>query len=316
MDNSEIAEIIKEAKPHLKDSSIKQYISSLRNLHKKATGSDILVNFEFVDNPPYILDIIKDLHITSQRNTLTAIITILDDKQKELKDIYGKKVQELNKQQTENYSKNVVSENTDFKLKNLTTKDIEDNILPVVKEKKVKKAIAPKISKKAKKTVLHTIEKVPDITKIIETDLPDLVGEDTKIDNALNHFNPIGPIDSTEEDVPFIVIEDAPVFPGCKGNKKELKMCFNKKIQKHFARKFDTDLPDELGLSSGGKSVIMLFVIDKTGNIVNIQAKAPHPKLQKEAIRIMKLLPKMKPGMQRGNPVKVTYTLPMKVVVK
>lgn len=193
---------------------------------------------------------------------------------------------------------------------------IEDNILPVVKEKKVKKAIAPKISKKAKKTVLHTIEKVPDITKIIETDLPDLVGEDTKIDNALNHFNPIGPIDSTEEDVPFIVIEDAPVFPGCKGNKKELKMCFNKKIQKHFARKFDTDLPDELGLSSGGKSVIMLFVIDKTGNIVNIQAKAPHPKLQKEAIRIMKLLPKMKPGMQRGNPVKVTYTLPMKVVVK
>lgn len=132
MDNSEIAEIIKEAKPHLKDSSIKQYISSLRNLHKKATGSDILVNFEFVDNPPYILDILKDLHITSQRNTLTAIITILDDtnkREKKLKDIYGKKVQELNKQQTENYSKNVVSENTDFKLKNWTTKDIEDNIL-------------------------------------------------------------------------------------------------------------------------------------------------------------------------------------------
>jgi len=129
MEYSEIAEIIKEAKPHLKDSSIKQYISSLKNLNKKATGSDILVNFEFVNNPPYILDIIKDLHITSQRNTLTAIITILDDKQKELKDIYGKKVQELNKQQTENYSKNVVSEKTDFKLKNWTTKDIENNIL-------------------------------------------------------------------------------------------------------------------------------------------------------------------------------------------
>ena len=51
----------------------------------------------------------------------------------------------------------------------------------------------------------------------------------------------------------------------------------------------------------GKKRIIMLFKIDKVGNIVDIKAKAPHPRLQKEAIRIIKLLPKMKPGRQRGK---------------
>ena len=118
------------------------------------------------------------------------------------------------------------------------------------------------------------------------------------------------------EDVPFTIIEDVPVFPGCKGNKKELKSCFNKKMQKHFQRKFNADLPNDLGMSPGKKRIIMLFKIDKVGNIVDIRAKAPHPKLQKEAIRIINLLPKMKPGRQRGKAVGVKYTLPMRIEVE
>ena len=123
MEYSEIANIIKESKPNLKDTSIKQYVSSLKNLNKKITGSDLLVNFEFVKNADKVLDSIKDLHITSQRNRLISIITILDDEP--LKEFYGKKVQELNKQQTENYNNNIVSDNTNFKLQNWTTLDIE-----------------------------------------------------------------------------------------------------------------------------------------------------------------------------------------------
>ena len=88
------------------------------------------------------------------------------------------------------------------------------------------------------------------------------------------------------EDVPFTIIEDVPVFP------------------------------NDLGMSPGKKRIIMLFKIDKVGNIVDIRAKAPHPKLQKEAIRIIKLLPKMKPGRQRGKAVGVKYTLPMRIEVE
>jgi periplasmic protein TonB len=118
------------------------------------------------------------------------------------------------------------------------------------------------------------------------------------------------------EDIPFTIIEDVPVFPGCKGNKKELKACFNIKMQKHFGTKFNADLPNGLGMTPGKKRIIMLFKINKVGDIVDIRAKAPHPKLQKEAIRIIKLLPKMKPGRQRGKAVGVKYTLPMRIEVE
>ena len=87
-------------------------------------------------------------------------------------------------------------------------------------------------------------------------------------------------VEEVIEDVSFMIIEDVPVFPGCKGNKAELKKCFSKKVQKHFSRKFDADLPNELGLSAGRKRVFIGFKIDKTGNIVNVNARAPHPKIK------------------------------------
>ena len=74
-----------------------------------------------------------------------------------------------------------------------------------------------------------------------------------------------------------MIIEDAPVFPGCKGGKKELKDCFSRMVQKHFLRKFNAELPNELGLSPGKKRVFIGFKIDRQGNVVNIQARAPHP---------------------------------------
>ncbi|CAL2082041.1 energy transducer TonB [Tenacibaculum sp. 190524A02b] len=113
------------------------------------------------------------------------------------------------------------------------------------------------------------------------------------------------------EDVPFSIIEDVPVFPGCTGSKAKKKACLNKKMQKHVQRHFDADLANELGLAPGKKRIYLIFKIGKTGNIEDINARAPHPRLKKEAIRIAKKLPKMQPGKQRGRPVRVGYTLPI-----
>ena len=63
------------------------------------------------------------------------------------------------------------------------------------------------------------------------------------------------------EDVPFMVIENAPVYPGCTGNKQELKDCFTKNIQEFFVKRFNGDLAKELGLSPGKKRIIVLFRI-------------------------------------------------------
>ena len=175
--------------------------------------------------------------------------------------------------------------------------------------------IEPEIPKTPPPPTPEKIEVVEDEKEVEET-----VIETTETDETeaveVEEIEEVEEVEEVIEDVPFTIIEDVPIFPGCKGSKAELKKCFNKKMQKHFAKKFDSDLPNELGLSPGKKRLIMLFKIDRTGNIVDIRAKAPHPRLQKEAIRIIKLLPKMTPGKQRGKPVGVKYTLPMRIDVE
>jgi len=113
------------------------------------------------------------------------------------------------------------------------------------------------------------------------------------------------------EDVPFAIIEDVPVYPGCKGNKSELRACLQEQITKHVNRKFNADLASDLGLSPGVKRIFVVFKIDKTGNITDVMARAPHKRLQEEAIRVVNSLPKMTPGKQRGRPVGVKYSLPI-----
>jgi protein TonB len=113
------------------------------------------------------------------------------------------------------------------------------------------------------------------------------------------------------EDVPFAIIEDVPIYPGCKGSKAQLKECLQDKISKHVNSKFNADLASELGLTPGIKRIIVMFKIDKTGEITDIQARAPHKRLETEAIRVVQTLPKMIPGKQRGRPVGVKYSLPI-----
>ncbi|WP_299106378.1 energy transducer TonB [uncultured Tenacibaculum sp.] len=113
------------------------------------------------------------------------------------------------------------------------------------------------------------------------------------------------------EDVPFAIIEEVPVFPGCSGTKAQKKACLNKKMQKHVQRYFDSELANELGLAPGKKRIYVQFKIDKDGSIIDVRARAPHPRLKKEAMRVAKKIPKMKPGRQRGRAVRVGYTLPI-----
>ena len=61
--------------------------------------------------------------------------------------------------------------------------------------------------------------------------------------------------------------------------------------------------------------VDVTFVIDTLGMIQNIMAKAPHPALEEEAVRVVKLIPKMTPGYIDGKPVIVPYSVPISVEI-
>ncbi len=74
---------------------------------------------------------------------------------------------------------------------------------------------------------------------------------------------------------------------------------------------------DVTSLSSGKKKVYISFKVDKEGKVVEIQARAPHKDLEREATRVMNSLPKMIPGEQKdGQKVAVKYSFPFTVDVK
>ena len=87
------------------------------------------------------------------------------------------------------------------------------------------------------------------------------------------------------------------------------------KINAHVGKNFDINLAQELGLTEGRQKVYVQFKIDKQGKVTDIRARGPHVRLEKEAVRVVELLPNMTPGMQRTRPVRVSYTLPITLVV-
>lgn len=117
-------------------------------------------------------------------------------------------------------------------------------------------------------------------------------------------------VEEVEEDisVPFAVIEDVPIFPGCEGA-KDKKACFQEMMQKHIRKNFRyPEIAQEMGVQG---RVNVVFVIQKDGSIGNIRMRGPDKNLEAEALRIIKKLPKMTPGKQRGRPVKVPFSIPI-----
>jgi len=137
--------------------------------------------------------------------------------------------------------------------------------------------------------------------------------------NSFNQYEKkpiLGVVDGDNIEVSFESVESVPIFPGCeKGNNKKKRKCMSEKIAKFVKRKFDTDLACDLGLT-GMQRIAVIFKIDKGGNVTAVRARAAHPKIEEEAIRVINLLPKMKPGMQIGKPVIVPYSLPIIFEVK
>ncbi|WP_340200398.1 TonB family protein [Ascidiimonas sp. W6] len=121
-------------------------------------------------------------------------------------------------------------------------------------------------------------------------------------------------IEEVEEDldvdVPFAVIEDVPVFPGCEGQpKSKLRDCFQRKMNEHIRDNFRyPEIAQELGIQG---RVSVMFTIQKDGSIGNVRMRGPDKNLEKEAMRIIKKLPKMTPGKQRGRAVRVPFSIPI-----
>lgn len=116
--------------------------------------------------------------------------------------------------------------------------------------------------------------------------------------------------EEVEVDVPFAIIEDVPLFPGCENVKKsERRKCFQDKVQRHINKNFRyPEIAQEMGIQG---RVYVQFVIDKDGSITGVRTRGPDKNLEKEAERIISKLPKMTPGKQRGRAVRVPFSIPI-----
>lgn len=103
-----------------------------------------------------------------------------------------------------------------------------------------------------------------------------------------------------EEQTIFEVVEQMPEFPD--GGMAGLMQFLSKNI------KYPT-IAQENGTQG---RVTVQFVVNKDGSIVDAKVlRGVDPYLDKEALRVIGTMPKWKPGMQRGKPVRVKYTVPV-----
>ncbi|KQC32609.1 energy transducer TonB [Nonlabens sp. YIK11] len=156
------------------------------------------------------------------------------------------------------------------------------------------------------------IEVVEDEVEIEEVEIQDTeTDEQEEIVEVEEVAEEVGVVEEIA-DVPFAIIENVPVYPGCENEKNnaDRKKCMQEKITRFVRKEFDTGIANEVGLS-GKQTISVQFKIDKSGKVVNIVSRAKDPKLQTEAARVINKLPTMTPGKQRGKPVGVIYGLPI-----
>ena len=137
-----LTEIIKKERPNLKDISIKQYIKSLNKL-KDLFETD---NYEFLKEPNEVMEKLSNLHFTTIRNTLNAVIVYLMavDGDKDIIKTYTEKRDELNTQYVEEQEKGIIS---DKQAKNFATKEelnkmieeMETQLKPIRKKEELSK---------------------------------------------------------------------------------------------------------------------------------------------------------------------------------
>ncbi|WP_304231286.1 M56 family metallopeptidase [Phocaeicola plebeius] len=107
------------------------------------------------------------------------------------------------------------------------------------------------------------------------------------------------PADSTVKEEVFMVAEQMPEYPG--GMKEMLKF-----LQENVK------YPENAMKNNVQGRVIVQFVVEKDGTPTEFKVlRSVDPDLDAEALRVMKAMPKWKPGMQKGQVVRVKFTVPV-----
>jgi periplasmic protein TonB len=183
---------------------------------------------------------------------------------------------------------------SDFNYETLQIEDDDDELVPITEQLKTPPPPAP--------TIIEVVEDEKEVEETI------IESTETTQEQIIEDVEVIE--EEVDVEVPFAIIEDVPLFPGCENVKKsERRKCFQEKIQRHIAKNFRyPEIAQEMGIQG---RVYVQFIISKDGSITGIRTRGPDKNLEKEAQRIIERLPVMIPGKQRGRPVRVPFSIPI-----
>ena len=101
------------------------------------------------------------------------------------------------------------------------------------------------------------------------------------------------------KDFVYDVVEQMPSFPGGM-----------KAMMEYLDKNIKYPVNAQKNLIEG--RVILQFIVDEKGRLSDVKvARSVEPSLDAEAVRVVKAMPRWNPGMQKGEAVKVPYTLPV-----
>ena len=169
-----------------------------------------------------------------------------------------------------------------FNLGDLNLDDLEEEIIPITKQEQKPPPPPPP---------------PPEIIEIVEDEVE--IEEELEIEDTETDEDEIIEIEEEDDDEFFMVVENMPEFPG--GDLGLMKY-----IQKNVKY---PPIAKEYNIT--GK-VYVQFIVDKSGTVTNVKVvRGVDKNLDAEAVRVVKSLPKYKPGKQRGKPVRVMFTIPI-----
>jgi protein TonB len=169
-----------------------------------------------------------------------------------------------------------------YNLGQLNLDDLEEEIIPITKQE-VKPPPPP--------------PPPPEVIEIVEDDVE--IEDEIEIEDTESDEDVEIEIEEDDDEEFFMVVENMPEFPG--GDLGLMKY-----IQKNV--KYPA-IAKEYNIT--GK-VYVSFIVDKKGSVTNVKiVRGVDKNLDAEAMRVVKSLPKYKPGKQRGKSVRVMFTIPI-----
>ena len=187
-----------------------------------------------------------------------------------------------------------------FDYEALNVEDDDDEDIPITEQIKTPPPPPPPPPAPEVIEVVEDEEEVEEtVIESTETDQDEIIIEEIEVEDEFEDI-----------DVPFAVIEDVPIFPGCESvAKSQRRACFQEQMNKHIRKNFRyPDIAQEMGIQG---RVYVNFIISKDGSITNIRMRGPDKNLENEAARIIGRLPQMTPGKQRGRAVRVPFSIPI-----